>query len=68
MKGQAAMSEHAAGVELLREQAQVLACTGVRSWGAKVPTSECTSKARELKCSTRKVSATTPGDWQYCSP
>lgn len=68
LKGQAAMSEHAAGVELLREQAQVLACTGVRSWGAKVPTSECTSKARELKCSTRRVSATTPGDRQYCSP
>lgn len=49
MKGQAVMSEHAAGVELLREKAQVLACTGVSSWRAKVPASTCMSKARELR-------------------
>jgi len=49
LKGQAVMSEHAAGVELLREKAQVLACTGVSSWRAKVPASTCMSKARELR-------------------
>lgn len=61
------MSEHAAGVKLLREQAQVLACTGVSSWRTTVPTSACMSKARELKRSTKRISATVPHTKEVCS-
>lgn len=60
LKGRAVTSEHAAGVPRLGEEAQALVSTGVRGWRTALPTSACTSKAGEPKCSTKRISATTP--------
>lgn len=68
LKGRVEMSEHAAGVKLLRAQAQVSACAGVRSWRAPVPTSACTSKAGELRRSTKSISATAPVRRSFAVP